>query len=117
MPASVLTDKRNSRVSIIFVVGATLACALFAYIGVKPDFSGANSDAAVYVLLADHYSWARELPAKFLHHLYSNYPLAPLFPVVLGVAGGGTGAPEHNYLINAALLGLAVGCVGYWARI
>ena len=96
-------------------VGA-VASALFAYVAIREQFSGLLSDAAIYLLLADHFS-----PYQSAHHdlgdyLLRTYPFPPLYPLVLGLLGGGSEYPARTYLIGALLLGASLGCFFWWLR-
>ena len=98
------------------ILPGALAFLLFVFAGAKHTLVGINSDAAVYVLMADIYSPYRPHDIGFSDHLFASYPFPPLFPLTLGALGGGTAAPWLDYVIGAALLGVAVGGICGWVR-
>lgn len=93
------------------------ACAaLLAWIGVKASLAGLNSDAAIYLLLADALSPWRTNDAGFALDLFGRYPFPPLYPALLALLGGGSAAPAWNLALDAALqAGGSVAALA-WAR-
>ena len=77
-----------------------ICTSLFAYAGVRHEFNGLLSDSYVYLAAAAALDGDRSM----LQHIVATYPFPPLFPLVLGLAGGGSLAPERSYLIGALLL-------------
>lgn len=94
----------------------TLAFLLFIFVGAKHTLNGINSDAAVYVLMADIYSPYRPHDISFADHLFAHYPFPPLYPLILAALGGGSLTPLLDYVIGAALLAAAVAGIWSWAR-
>jgi hypothetical protein len=91
-----------------------LAAGFFIFVSIKDTLHGINSDAAVYVLLADFYAPYRSHHFVFVNHLFEGYAFPPLYPLVLGLLGGGTASPAADYVIGAVLLGLSMSLVFVW---
>ena len=51
-----------------------------------------------------------------VNHLVVRYPFPPLYPIVLGVSGGGLGAPALSYWIGGISLGLVCALSAVWVR-
>ncbi len=92
------------------------AALVFAFVSVKHNLHSVNSDAAVYVLLADFYSPYRAHSISFVDHLFEHYPFPPLYPWVLGMLGGGTAIPSVNYAIGSCLLAASSMLIFMWIR-
>ena len=92
------------------------ALAWFLWLGMKPVLIGINSDAAVYVLLADWMSPWRPADIDFGARLFAHYPFPPLYPLLLAMVGGGSAAPRIDYGLGALLQALAVVAAWCWAR-
>ena len=107
-------DRRYDRAIAISI--GVLALVLFQFVAFKPNLNGVNSDAAVYVLLADFYSPYHDSSITFIDHLFEHYPFPPLYPMVLGIFNGGTPAPLMNYVIGSCLLALALILIFVWIR-
>ena len=74
------------------------------------DFVALDSDGAVYLLMADHYS--PYMPASALTayvHRVSQFP--PLFPLLLALAGGGTGRLAITHLVQSLSLLVALALI------
>ena len=93
-----------------------LALILFGFVSFKHSLHGINSDAAVYVLLADFYSPYRDHGISFIDHLFEHYPFPPLYPLLLGLLGGGTTEPILNYAVGAGLLAASLVLIFVWIR-
>ena len=93
-----------------------LTFVVFCWVGVKSSLVGINSDAAVYLLLADHFSPWYGLPPDLAEHLFSRYPFPPAYPLLLGWLGGGSAVPSASFMINAGLLALGLGLATAWMR-
>lgn len=89
---------------------------LLAWVGVKASLAGLNSDAAVYLLLADALSPWRANDAGFALDLFGRYPFPPLLPALLALTGGGSVAPAWNLALGAMLQAVGVAAALAWAR-
>lgn len=97
------------------LLGAVSA-ALLLWVAVKPTLAGINSDAAVYVLLADWLSPWRSSDIEFGARLFEHYPFPPLYPLLMAALGIGSATPVQAYVLNALLQAWAVVAAGCWAR-
>ena len=114
MKAGALSFDRQLALDGIVVV--TLASFLFLWLAVRADFIGNISDAAIYLALADNYSLYREPTHDLFVNLLKQYQFPPLFPLVLGLLGGGSDAPTASYVANVLILALSVGAFYVWLR-
>ena len=89
---------------------------LLLWVAVKPSLAGVNSDAAVYLLLADWLSPWRATDIDFGPQLFAHYSFPPLYPLILAALGGGSGVPTIDYTINAFAQAVAVAATYCWAR-
>lgn len=87
-------------------------CALFAWVGVRPEFNGLLSDSYVYLAAAEA---LRDDPS-LLAHIFANYPFPPLFPLALAAVGGGSAAPERSYWVGAVALAAVLLLFSRWLR-
>lgn len=112
-------DDRQSAVTVRPGLALLLGIAslgLLLWVGVKPTLAGINSDAAVYVLLADWLSPWRASDITFGARLFEHYPFPPLYPLLLAALGGGSTQAALDYSINALLQAGAVTATWCWAR-
>lgn len=93
-----------------------VSAALLLWVAVKPTLAGINSDAAVYVLLADWLSPWHGSDIDFGARLFQHYPFPPLYPLLMAALGIGSGTPVQAYALNALLQAWAVVAAGCWAR-
>ena len=98
------------------LAGFAAALGLFLFVGAKTTLVGVNSDAAIYLLRADHLAGNDGGDTALATHLFANYAFPPLYSLVLAVAGGGSTTPLRDYQIDAVLLAGAVIAAGLWAR-
>jgi hypothetical protein len=100
-------------------VGLVLGLAslgMLLWVAVKPSLAGVNSDAAVYLLLADWLSPWRATDIDFGAQLFSHYPFPPLYPLLLAIVGGGSATPVVDYVVGVFAQGVAVAASFVWAR-
>jgi hypothetical protein len=90
--------------------------ALYAATCLRREFTGTISDAAIYLVLADHFSPYRALAPDLGTFAFSRYPFPPLYPLVLAGFGGGSTAPLASYVCGAVTLGAAIGLYHLWLR-
>ncbi|MBI4692540.1 MAG: hypothetical protein HY749_00780 [Gammaproteobacteria bacterium] len=95
---------------------ALAAAALYAVLGVHAGYTGTISDAAVYLVIADHFSPWRTTVPDLGPFAFARYPFPPLYPLLLAWAGGGSSAPFASHAFGAATLGAAVGAAYAWLR-
>lgn len=76
--------------------------------------AGFTSDDAVYLLLADLYSFgtATQLPVYQIVREQALFP--PLFPMLLGLSGGGSADLAQSSLITVSCLVLALALAALW---
>ena len=86
------------------------------WVAVKPTLAGVNSDAAVYLLLADWLSPWRATDIDFGAQLFAHYPFPPLYPLLLALVGGGSEVPTIDYVFDAIAQAVAVAASYGWAR-
>lgn len=98
------------------LAGFAAALGLFLFVGAKTTLVGVNSDAAIYLLRADHLAGNGGGDPALTTHLFANYAFPPLYSLVLAAAGGGSATPLRNYQIDAVLLAGAVIAAALWAR-
>ena len=112
-----IAHARNARRRL--AAGLTLGLASFGlllWVAVKPTLAGVNSDAAVYLLLADWMSPWRATDIDFGPRLFAHYPFPPLYPLFLATVGGGSSVPALDYIVDALAQALAVAATYCWAR-
>ena len=93
---------------VLLVVGAALALH-----AVQGRVAGLAVDDAFYLLMADRY-FGRLANEPGLLALLDTRTYPPLYPLVLGLFGGGTGALANAYVANATLLLLWTGFAYAW---
>jgi len=94
---------------------AIIAAAIFYRVFTAGDkVAGFTSDDAVYLLLADLYMFAdqAQLPVYTLIREQSLFP--PLFPLLLGLLGGGSNDPVLAGIISTGLLLSSLVVAGRW---
>lgn len=100
--------------------GATLlgvvCTAWLLWVAVKPTLAGVNSDAAVYLLLADWLSPWHPTDIDFGARLFEHYPFPPLYPLLMAALGIGSATPALAYGLNALLQAAAAVAAACWAR-
>ncbi len=97
------------------MLGLVSLCMLL-WVAVKPTLAGVNSDAAVYLLVADWLSPWRASDIDFGAQLFAFYPFPPLYPLLLAAFGGGSAMPSVNYSFDAFAQAVAVAASYCWAR-
>jgi hypothetical protein len=111
-----VSESGNNRAKTLVasVCCAAIAFQFYVFLNARDTLANINSDGAVYVLQADVFSpWqGNSFPATA--HLFETYAFPPLYPMLLGLFGGGTANPAQNYLVGAACLAVAVGFVCAW---
>jgi len=98
---------------LVALSSALLTAPLLAFLAAKSDFTGLMSDTPIYVLLADHFSPYYGC-ADWFSFLFARYPFPPLYPVVLGLLGGGSQHVVWTHLIGALTICLCAGAYCYW---
>ena len=89
-----------------------IGCALlFAWVGMRPEFNGLLSDSYVYLAAAEALGPGAGHDPALLRHLLEAYPFPPLFPLLLGLSGGGSSAPALSFALGA--VALAAACVAF----
>lgn len=107
-------DPKHAQSVLPAIAAGAITAAWFVWLSWKDSLLGINSDAAVYVLLAEHFTPWREAAVAFLGHLARTYPYPPLFPYALGLAGGGVAEPAVNYVFGAVALGVSSALIVGW---
>ena len=95
-------------------VTGLLTLAFFIFVSLKDTLHGISSDAAVYVLMADFYSPYRPHDFTFANHLFETYAYPPLYPMALGLLGGGTTSPAADYAIGSVFLAASMSLIFVW---
>ncbi len=95
-------------------VTGLLTLAFYIFVSLKDTLHGISTDAAVYVLMADYYSPYRPHEFTFAGHLFETYAYPPLYPMVLGLLGGGTVSPVANYAIGSVFLAVSMILIFVW---
>ena len=106
---------RHAQPARLLVAGpvAILTAPLLLFLAAKGDFTGLMSDTPIYVLLADHFS-PSYASADWFSFLFARYPFPPLYPIVLGLLGGGSQHIVWTHLIGALMISLCAGAYCYW---
>ncbi|MEM7542564.1 MAG: hypothetical protein AAF384_13425 [Pseudomonadota bacterium] len=97
-------------------VGGICVLPVYGWICVRSGYIGNIFDSAVYLLLADVFSPYRPLSHELFEFLLSEYAFPPLYPMMLGLLGGGSEAPQMSYLIGALFQYGALVYLFYWLR-
>jgi len=77
---------------------------LYLFLAYRHEFSGVISDSLIYLLMADYYSPVVDVSEDFYRFIIENYSFPPLYPILLGLVGGGSHSPELSYMLSALLL-------------
>lgn len=110
---SLLTGAQPPRDRTRLAVLLALLAVAMSYLGFGPisDFVALESDGAVYLLMADHYSpFFPASPLADYVQRVSQFP--PLFPLLVALAGGGTGRIAIAHLVQALSLLAALALIG-----
>jgi hypothetical protein len=107
-----MTRRETPIVLLIFIATALL----FAWVGMRPEFNGLLSDSYVYLAAAEATAPGAGHDPRLVRHLLDAYPFPPLYPVVLGLLGGGSTAPATTYVIGAVTLALVCVLMQRWLR-
>lgn len=106
-------DKTTRRWQRLGACTLFIGCAaLYAWTGMRPEFNGLLSDSYVYLAAAA----ALGHDPSLLAHIAAVYPFPPLFPLSLGLAGGGSSSPAQSYLFGAVVLAGVVVLFLRWLR-
>lgn len=98
------------------LVLAVVSCVFYAWLSVRPEYIGNISDSAIYLTLSDYFSPWRAAPHALGPAMFHDYAYPPLFPLLLGLLGGGSDHPVASYLAASLMSGAAVGAVYAWLR-
>ncbi len=90
--------------------------ALYIYLCYRHAFTGVISDSAVYALLADHFTMLAGSDRGLAAFLLAHYPFPPLYPMALGVLGGGSHNPELTYVASGLFLLAGIGTYAWWVK-
>lgn len=118
LPDGRVTGRYSVRVSCALqaLIGGAAVAGFFVWVGLKDTLDGINSDAAIYVLMADALSPYHTQSFGFAEKLFAYYPFPPLYPALLALLGGGSATPAANYLAGAGAMACAVVASWCWAR-
>lgn len=83
------------------------------FLAASRDFTGLMSDTPTYVLLADFFS-PYYTSADWFGFLVARYPFPPLYPIVLGLLGGGSHHVVWTHLLGALTTCLGAAAYAYW---
>ena len=95
--------------ALIFVISA----AFYLWVADRGDILGNLSDGAAYLILADMFSPWANTPAWGLWPL-KVFLFPPLYPVSLGLLGGGSETLSTAYALTALMQAMAAGAVYLW---
>lgn len=97
-----------------FTCVALLSCGLFGWLARRDDFIGNLSDGAIYLVMADVLSPWRTAPHQLGLSLFQDYAFPPLYPLVVGLFGGGSSQLFASYMITAMTLVAATVAIYAW---
>jgi hypothetical protein len=103
VPARVFFAARAADVALF-----AAAALLFALTGVRARYNGLLADSYVYVAAAEQFGRLDAADTGLLRHVFEAYPFPPLFPLLLGLAGGGADNPAWTFGLCALALAAAV---------
>ena len=92
------------------------AALLFGLAGVRERYNGLLADSYVYLAAAEQFGRFTAADTGLLRHVFEAYPFPPLFPLLLGLAGGGADNPPWTYGVCAAILAGVVLLCMRWLR-
>jgi|GEM_PF-3108384 hypothetical protein len=105
---------RDAQHTIVMVLLAAGSGSWFAWLGWRDNLLGSLSDGAIYVVMANLFSpWHSSANALSVE-LFRDYPFPPLYPLVLGLLGGGSGDVLISFVITAATLVAATLAIYSW---
>jgi hypothetical protein len=114
MTADLMAEKPENSAPLLLAASiAILIAPLLMFLAAKGDFTGLMSDTPIYVLLADHFS-PYYASTDWFSFLFARYPFPPLYPIVLGLLGGGSQHIVWTHLIGALTICLCAGTYCYW---
>ncbi len=87
---------------------------LFLLAGVRGRYNGLLADSYVYLAAAEQFGRLLSADTGLLRHIFAAYPFPPLFPLLLGLAGGGVDNPQWTFGVCALLLALVVVLFQRW---
>ncbi len=105
--------RRDLAISLLLFVAAML---FFGWVSVRPEFNGLLSDSYVYLAAAEAMAPGAGSNPALVRHILGAYPFPPLYPLILGLLGGGSAAPVLTYCIGAATLALVCLLFRCWLR-
>jgi hypothetical protein len=80
----------------------------------NPRSAGFLSDDAVYLMMADAFSPFHSGESALTQYILRQSLFPPMYPLLLGLLGGGSGALLWSHLITTTTLVLAIGFYGLW---
>ncbi len=102
-PGREWTPARAAAVALFAVV-----VLLFLLAGVRGRYNGLLADSYVYLAAAEQFGRLWSADTGLLRHSFAAYPFPPLFPLLLGLAGGGLDNPPWTFGVCALVLAAAV---------
>ncbi|KPJ98836.1 MAG: hypothetical protein AMJ60_06965, partial [Desulfobacterales bacterium SG8_35] len=107
-----LMNNSSTRADLHFLLLLLLLTALYLFWTWNPEVAGLGGDNGIYLLTARSYSpWSP--PSLIAQHFAAHSQYPPLFPLVLGLLGGGESILAAH-LINTACLLLAFLAIRAW---
>jgi hypothetical protein len=112
-PAGRLEARRVSGTIALVTVFLVLAIALY-FMSWNSESAGFLSDDAAYLLMADGFNPFRAAAPGLFHYVMRQSLFPPLYPLLLGVLGGGSSTLLWDHVITTTTLVLALLVYGLW---
>lgn len=106
---------RTARHALVVVLLTAVSGCWFMWLGWRDNLLGSLSDGAIYAVMANLFSpWHDANPALSLE-LFRDYPFPPLYPLTLGLFGGGADNVRVAFAITAVTQVAATLAVYSWS--
>lgn len=100
----------KTRIGALLGGSASFTCfaLLFALVGLRDRYNGLLADSYVYLAAAEQFGRFGAADRGLLRHIFEAYPFPPLYPLLLGLLGGGAMRIAWTYALGAVTLAAIV---------